>query len=194
MFIEIEQVLIDRHRIARRVREMAGAIATDLAAITAREKSSVEGRVVFVPIMTGAMIFAADLVREMPIKLSLELVAISSYPGQSVVSRGARLASELPRDLAGKHVVVIDDILDSGQTLDLVRKAILAQNAASVRLCVLLRKNVQRVVEVEPDYVGFEIPDAFVVGYGLDYDGYYRNYPEIGTLNPLAIAQHPPVT
>lgn len=194
MFIEIEQVLIDRHRIARRVREMAGAIAADLAAITAREKSTVEGRVVFVPIMTGAMIFAADLVREMPIKLSLELVAISSYPGQSVVSRGARLASELPRDLAGKHVVVIDDILDSGQTLDLVRKAILAQNAASVRLCVLLRKNVQRVVEVEPDYVGFEIPDAFVVGYGLDYDGYYRNYPEIGTLSPLAIAQHPPVT
>ncbi len=194
MFIEIEQVLIDRHRIARRVREMAGAIAADLAAISAHEGSSVEDRVVFVPIMTGAMIFAADLVREMPIKLSLELVAISSYPGQSVVSRGARLASELPRDLAGKHVVVIDDILDSGQTLDLVRKAILTQNAASVRLCVLLRKNVQRVVEVEPDYVGFEIPDAFVVGYGLDYDGYYRNYPEIGTLSPLAIAQHPPAT
>lgn len=188
MFLEIERVLIDRTRIASRVKQLAQAIATDLSRDLAAERSSGEGRVVLVPIMTGAMIFTADLVREMPIKLSLGLVAISSYPGQSVTSRGALLASELPKDLAGKHVVIIDDILDSGQTLDLVKRAIAAQGAATVRVCVLLRKDVQRVVHIEPEYVGFEIPDEFVVGYGLDYDGYYRNYPEIGTLNPNTLA------
>lgn len=190
MFFEIDQVLISRERIAARVREMAGQLAADLAKQLRQEQSGpgVEGRVVLVPIMTGAMIFTADLIREMPIKLSLGLVAVSSYPGESITSKGAHLSSELPRDLAGKHVVIIDDILDSGQTLHLIRKAIIEQQAASVRICVLLSKQVERVAEVTPDYVGFEIPDAFVVGYGLDYDGYYRNYPEIATLKPLALA------
>ncbi|KAA0215618.1 MAG: hypoxanthine phosphoribosyltransferase [Leptolyngbya sp. PLA3] len=190
MFFEIDQVLISRERIAARVRELAGCLAADLAEQLRCEQSGpgVEGRVVLVPIMTGAMIFTADLIREMPIKLSLGLVAVSSYPGESITSKGAHLAGELPRNLAGKHVVIIDDILDSGQTLHLIRKAIIEQQAASIRICVLLRKQVQRVVDVTPDYVGFEIPDAFVVGYGLDYDGYYRNYPEIATLKPLALA------
>lgn len=190
MFFEIDRVLISRERIAARVRELAGQLAADLARQLRHEQAGpgVEGRVVLVPIMTGAMIFTADLIREMPIKLALGLVAVSSYPGESITSKGAHLASELPRDLAGKHVVIIDDILDSGQTLHLIRKAIIEQNAASVRICVLLSKQVPRVVEVTPDYVGFDIPDAFVVGYGLDYDGYYRNYPEIATLKPLALA------
>ncbi|MCL4222420.1 MAG: hypoxanthine phosphoribosyltransferase [Phycisphaerales bacterium] len=190
MFFEIDQVLISRERIAARVRELAGQLAADLARQLRQEQAGpgVEGRVVLVPIMTGAMIFTADLIREMPIKLALGLVAVSSYPGESITSKGAHLASELPRDLAGKHVVIIDDILDSGQTLHLIRKAIIEQQAASVRICVLLNKQVPRVVEVTPDYVGFDIPDAFVVGYGLDYDGYYRNYPEIATLKPLALA------
>lgn len=190
MFFEIDQVLISRERIAARVRELAGQLAADLARQLRQEQAGpgVEGRVVLVPIMTGAMIFTADLIREMPIKLALGLVAVSSYPGESITSKGAHLASELPRDLAGKHVVIIDDILDSGQTLHLIRKGIIEQQAASVRICVLLNKQVPRVVEVTPDYVGFDIPDAFVVGYGLDYDGYYRNYPEIATLKPLALA------
>ncbi len=190
MFFEIDQVLISRERIAARVRELAGRLAGDLARQLREDQTGpgVEGRVVLVPIMTGAMIFTADLIREMPIKLSLGLVAVSSYPGESITSKGAHLASELPRDLAGKHVVIIDDILDSGQTLHLIRRAIIEQKAASVRICVLLSKQVPRVAEVTPDYVGFEIPDAFVVGYGLDYDGYYRNYPEIATLKPIALA------
>lgn len=190
MFFEIDEVLIARERIAERVREMAGRLARDLAVELRKEggEPGREGRVVLVPIMTGAMIFTADLIREMPIKLSLGLVAVSSYPGESITSKGAHLASELPPDLAGKHVVIIDDILDSGQTLDLIRKAIVGQGAASVRICVLLSKQVERVADVKPDYVGFDIPDAFVVGYGLDYDGYYRNYPEIATLKPMALA------
>lgn len=190
MFLELDKVLIDRKRIAKRVRELAAAIASDLEAELGSDLTDpdAEDRVVLVPIMTGAMIFTADLVRELPFKLSLGLVAVSSYPGETISSKGAHLASDLPKNLEGKHVVIIDDILDSGQTIALLDGEIRKQGAASVRTCVLLSKQVERVVDIKPDYVGFEIPDAFVVGYGLDYDGYYRNYPEIATLKPTAIA------
>lgn len=138
------------------------------------------------PILTGAMVFAADLIREMPMRLSMRLVTVSSYPGATTVSKGAALRGAIPADLGGRHVVVIDDILDSGHTLALVRELVLEQNPASLRLCVLLDKKVARSVEIRPNYVGFEIPDAFVVGYGLDYDGYYRNLPEIAVLEGSA--------
>lgn len=184
MFPEIERILVTREQIATRVAEMARMIAGDLNAELQRSGHSAldEDRVVLVPIMTGAMIFAADLIRELPVKLAIGLVAVSSYPGQSVSSKGAQLASALPDNLAGKHVVVIDDILDSGQTLALVRDVIERQRPASLRIAVLLDKQTVRVRDVDVDYVGFEIPDEFVVGYGLDYDGYYRNYPEIAVL------------
>ena len=101
-------------------------------------------------------------------------------------SKGVAMRSELPPNLAGKHVVIVDDILDSGQTLDLLKRLVLEQKPASVRLCVLLRKPGKAKIDLRPEYVGFDIPDEFVVGYGLDYDGFYRNYPEIATLKPEA--------
>jgi hypoxanthine phosphoribosyltransferase len=185
MFPEIERILVTREQIAARVGEMARDIARDLKADLVRDGHSAldEDRVVLIPIMTGAMIFAADLIRAMPVKLAIGLVTVSSYPGQAVSSKGAQLASALPGNLAGKHVLVIDDILDSGQTLALVREVVGAQNPASLRIVVLLDKKTKRVREVPVDYVGFEIPDEFVVGYGLDYDGYYRNHPEIAVLS-----------
>jgi len=185
MFPEIERILVTREQIAARVGEMARDIARDLKADLVRDGHSAldEDRVVLIPIMTGAMIFAADLIRAMPVKLAIGLVTVSSYPGQAVSSKGAQLASALPGNLAGKHVLVIDDILDSGQTLALVRVVVGAQNPASLRIVVLLDKKTKRVREVPVDYVGFEIPDEFVVGYGLDYDGYYRNHPEIAVLS-----------
>jgi hypoxanthine phosphoribosyltransferase len=185
MFPEIERILVPRDAIAARVREMALEIARDLRADLSRDGHSAldEDRVILIPIMTGAMIFAADLIREMPVKLAIGLVTVSSYPGQSVSSKGAQLASALPDNLAGKHVLVIDDILDSGQTLALVQAVVGAQNPASLRIAVLLDKKTKRVRDVPVDYVGFEIPDEFVVGYGLDYDGYYRNHPEIVVLS-----------
>lgn len=186
-FPEIERTLIGRERIAQRVHELAARLCEDLRA----PEGQTTGQVVMVPIMSGAMIFASDLVREMPVKLGLGLVAVSSYPGKSLASKGAVIKSELPADLAGKHVVIVDDILDSGQTIELVRKIISEQGPASVRACVLLRKDVPRTATT-PDselaeYVGFDIPDEFVVGYGLDYNGYYRNYPEIATLRKDAL-------
>ncbi len=187
---DIEKVLIGRDRIAERVAELAAEVARDLRHALAPAASSAaaaapaddHGRVVFIPVMTGALIFAADLIRQLPLKLSLELVAVSSYPGRTVESKGAQLASELPRDLAGKHVVVVDDILDSGRTLAMVVGLIRERGPASVRTAVLLDKKSRRVAQVQADYVGFDIPDAFVVGYGLDYDGHYRNLPDIAVL------------
>jgi hypoxanthine phosphoribosyltransferase len=126
MFPEIERTLVTRRQIADRVTQMAHEIARDLKADLLRDGHSAldQDRVVLIPIMTGAMIFAADLIREMPVKLAIGLVTVSSYPGQSVSSKGAQLASALPANLAGKHVLVIDDILDSGQTLALVREVV----------------------------------------------------------------------
>lgn len=181
---DLQRILIDRERIAARVREMGMEIARDLMEELDREGSPADAsaRIVLVPIMVGSVIFLADLMRELPLKLSLGLVAVSSYPGQSVQSLGATMRSELPQNLSGKHVLIIDDILDSGRTLALVRSLIMEQSPASCRICVLLNKRVARSVEVRAEYVGFEIPDAFVVGYGLDFDGHYRNLPDIGVL------------
>ena len=187
MIRDVDKVLIDRGTIARRVHEMGEEIAADIHHLLG-EGADDSNQVVIVPVMTGAMVFTADLVRQMPIKLSFGLVAVSSYPGKSLTSKGAIIRSELPTNLAGKHVIIVDDILDSGQTLALVKRLIEEQSPASVRVCAFLWK---RIDGYEPpiyaDYVGFEIPDEFVVGYGLDYDGYYRNHPEIVTLKGEAL-------
>ncbi len=189
MFPEIERVLYTRDQIAERVRTLAQEMVEDLKKDLAKDGHTEldEDRIIIIPIMTGAMIFVADVVRELPMKLSLGLVAVSSYPGESVRSKGAHLATELPNNLGGKHIIVLDDILDSGQTLALVKEMIVKQNPASLRLGVMLDKQTDRAVDVHVDYVGFEIPDEFVVGYGLDYNGYYRNYPEIAVLDQSAI-------
>ena len=187
MHCDLEGILVTKGQIAIRVRELAQQISTDLmrdmAPLTEAQQ---EGKVVLIPVLTGSIVFVADLIRHMPLKISLGLVAVSSYPGKSMESKGVAMRSELPPNLAGKHVVIVDDILDSGQTLDLLKRLVLEQKPASVRLCVLLRKPGKAKIDLRPEYVGFDIPDEFVVGYGLDYDGFYRNYPEIATLKPEA--------
>ncbi|MBL9001809.1 MAG: hypoxanthine phosphoribosyltransferase [Phycisphaerae bacterium] len=187
MHRDLEGILVTKGQIANRVRELAEQISADLgrdmAHLTEEQR---EGRVVLIPVLTGSIVFVADLIRHLPMKMSLGLVAVSSYPGKSMESKGVSMRSELPPNLAGKHVLIVDDILDSGQTLDLLKRLVREQNPASVRLCVLLRKPGKAKVDLLPEYVGFDIPDEFVVGYGLDYDGFYRNYPEIATLKPEA--------
>jgi len=176
------RVLITRDAIAERTRALGEEIARDLHEALSREGDAAEEgkRIVLLPVLTGAIVFAADLIRRMPMNLSMGLVTVSSYPGASTTSKGARLRGDLPKNLGGRHVVVVDDILDTGQTLGLLRDMILEQRPASLRICVLLRKmGVRRDVDVEADYVGFDIPNEFVVGYGLDHDGMYRNLPDI---------------
>lgn len=191
MVADVESTLIDRAQIALRVHDLGRELARDLQDELKRENDPEgHGRIVFVPILTGALVFTADLIRELSLKLSLRVVAVSSYPGTSVESKGAKLAGELPKDLAGKHVVIVDDILDSGQTLGLIDELVQTQKPASVRICVLLKKPPEvRKREVKAHYVGFEIPNEFVVGYGLDYDGFYRNLPYIGVLKQEAIGK-----
>lgn len=181
---DIERILVTREEIAQRVGEMGRELAGDLAARMSPEELETGASVVLVPIMTGAVVLVADLMREMPMKMRLGLVAVSSYPGASTESKGAHIAGELPPNLGGKHVVIVDDILDSGQTLALVRSLIAKQQPASLSACVLLEKQRQHAENAMAEYVGFHIPDEFVVGYGLDYDGQYRNFPEIATLKP----------
>lgn len=178
------ETLIDRSRIATRVAELGQELADELRAELLREGVDLDatGRVVLMPVLTGALVFFSDLIRHMPVQMSLELVSVTSYPGASTESKGARLRSALPPDLAGKHVVVVDDILDTGQTLDLLHDLILQQRPASLRTCVLLRKDIARAAHPRIHHVGFDIPNAFVVGYGLDYDGHYRNLPDIRIL------------
>lgn len=177
---DIERILIDRTKIAARVAEMGQQIASDLELDTGAD------RLVVVPVMTGALVFAADLVRTMPMRLRLELIHASSYPGKATSSRGVTLGSGPTEELADAHVLILDDIFDSGRTLAAVRRLVEAIGPASVRTAVLLRKEVERAADLppnsEPDYIGFDVPDEFVVGYGLDYDGWYRNLPNIAVL------------
>ena len=176
------------------MRELGAQVSADLQADCKRTGSD---EIVLVPILTGAVVFVADLIRQLPLKLRLGVVAVSSYPGRTMQSKGAAIRSEIPPDLGGKHVLIVDDILDSGRTLGLVRRLIAGQtpSPASVRICVLLRKalSAPRSEEVHADYVGFDIPDEFVVGYGLDFDGYYRNYPQIAILKPESAVKPGPL-
>ena len=182
MFEDLEEILIDTDTIARRVEELAADIGRDLAREQERDES-----LVIVPILTGSLVFVADLVRCMPQKLRIGVTSVTSYPGKSTESIGASLVGDLPEDLEGRHVLIVDDIFDTGRTVSLLRSLIAERKPASIRVCVLLRKLDRVEVETQPDYVGFDIPDRFVVGYGLDFDGHYRNLPYIGTLAEHAI-------
>ena len=183
--MRIARVLITRDQIARRVEEMGRGIAADLLASGAGAPAS--SRVVLIPILTGSLVFVADLIRHMPVQMSIRPVTISSHPGTSTTSQGATIEG-LPTDLKGRHVLIVDDILDSGRTLGLLRRVIEAQRPASLRIAVLLDKYKPggRDEHVEVEYAGFEIADEFVVGYGLDYDGLWRNLPDIGVLEGVA--------
>ncbi len=181
MQADLEKVLIDRERIAARIAELASQISRDLDDLPA------DGEIVLVSILTGSIIFVADLIRQLPQKLRIELVTVNSYPDKSTHTQGASLIGSPAIDVAGKHVLIVDDILDSGGTLQLIRKELQERNARSVRACVLLRKQRPSAMETPCEYVGFDIPDVFVVGYGLDYNNYYRNLPDIGTLRQEAM-------
>ena len=179
--MDVSRILISREQIAQRVGEMGRTITGDLRAGGAEKPGR---RVVLVPILTGSLVFVADLIRHIPLKMSIRPVTITSYPGAATSSQGANIQGSVPTDLGGADVILVDDILDSGRTLGLLERVIGAQRPASLRTVVLLRKTKPsgREEDVDLDLAGFDIGDEFVVGYGLDYDGYFRNLPDIGVL------------
>lgn len=180
---DIQRVLIGGTQIAQRVRELAQQITGDNSARLA----SGEAEITIVPILTGAMIFAADLIRSIPLPMRINLVTVSSYPGRSVRSGGNRILAQQLHDVGGRDVLLVDDILDTGGTLASAVPLLREMGAASVRTCVLLKKKLATAPKIEADYIGFEIPDEFVVGYGLDYNNLYRNLPDIVVLRPEVI-------
>ena len=170
---DIASILIDRQQIQARV----AAMAQDIAAVYGEQEF------VLMPLLTGAIIFVADLVRHMPQRMKIQVMAVSSYPGKATTHQGAKLLYPSAFQVAGKHVLIIDDILDSGQTLQYVSRLLTEAQAASVRSCVLLRKKIATEQHFTADFIGFDIPDEFVVGYGLDYNDYYRNLPDVAVLH-----------
>lgn len=168
------KVLLSADDIQRRVAEMALQIAADYRG----------QHVTIVGVLTGCLMFLADLVRHLDLPLRIGLVQASSYRGEATSPGTLRVQPELLPDLRGRHVLLLDDILDTGQTLAHLGGHLQGLGVASLRIGVLLRKVGRQQVDLEPDYRGFDIPDAFVVGYGLDYNDEYRHLPYIAILNP----------
>jgi hypoxanthine phosphoribosyltransferase len=173
---DLDRILIPRDRIRVRVEELGKQIAATYG-------ENPEGLVI-VAILSGAIIFLADLIRCLPFKMKLGMMTISRYRGATTVGGDTELVHDLSIDIHGRDVLLIDDILDSGHTLREVKRQLMQHGPATLRSCVLLRKTAKAPKDFNADFVGFEIEDVFVVGYGLDYDGQYRNWPDIGVLRP----------
>jgi hypoxanthine phosphoribosyltransferase len=171
---DIEAVLLDERRIQEKVAELAGRISRDYAG---RE-------VLLVGVLKGAVVLMADLCRRLTVPHEVDFMAVSSYGAATESSGVVRLLKDLDTDLSGRHVILIEDIVDSGLTLDYLVETLLPRRPASLEVCVLLTKPEQLRTELEVRYKGFDIPSAFVVGYGLDYAERYRSLPFLATLRP----------
>jgi len=170
---EGEGFVLTEEQIARRVRELGAVLSRDYKGRTPH----------LVGVLKGAFMFMADLVRQISIPMSLDFIAVSSY-GSSTRSTGVvRIIKDLDESVEGRHVIIVEDIVDTGLTLRYLREIISDRAPASVKVCALLDKPAKRCVDVEPDYVGFTIPGEYVIGYGLDHAQMYRNLPYIRSMS-----------
>ena len=169
---DILEVLVTEEELKDRVRELGRQISRDY-----------EGReVVLVSVLKGSVVFMADLMREIENHTEIDFMVVSSY-GSGTVSTGAvKMLKDIYVNIEGKDVIIVEDILDTGKTLYYIRELLMAREPNSIRICTLLDKPERRKADISADYVGFIVPDEFVVGYGLDYDERYRNLPFIGVL------------
>ena len=171
---DIQKILISEEELKARVAELGRQISADYAG---KEP-------VLVSVLRGSYIFMADLTRNIDCFCRVDFMAVSSYGAGTVSSGQVNIIKDLSDSIEGKDVLVIEDILDSGNTLSYLLQVLKARHPASIKLATLLDKPSRRVKPITADYVGFEVPDEFVVGYGLDYDELYRNLPYIGVLKP----------
>jgi len=178
MRLDVDEILLTEEQIRRRLDELALEIERDYA----------EKDLTLVAILTGSTMFVADLLRRLPMQLRLDYIGVSSYHGQTRSTGELIVTKALKLDVRDRHVLVVDDILDTGLTLVKVREMIQKLEPHGLKFCVFLEKDVPHRENFQADYVGFRIPNRFVVGYGLDYRERYRNLPYVGTLRPEAIA------
>ena len=175
IYRDLDRILVTKEEITEKVRELGQKITADYAG----------KKPVLVCILKGATVFFSDLIREIDLPLTADFMAISSYGSATKTSGVVRVLKDLDKDIVGKDVIIVEDIVDSGVTLNYLRSMLAHRGAASIRIAALLDKKARRTVkDLKVDYVCFDIPDAFVVGYGLDYDQTYRNLPDIGVLSP----------
>jgi hypoxanthine phosphoribosyltransferase len=170
----IGKVLISETEIGRRVEELAADISRDY-----------QGKVpTLVSVLKGGIIFLTDLMRKLDILHEVDFMSVSSYDSGTQTTGVVRILADLSRNIEGKDVIIVEDIVDSGLTLDYIRHMLLARRPNSLKICTMLDKKARRQIEVPIDYVGFEVPDEFVIGYGLDYQEKYRNLPYVAVMVP----------
>lgn len=171
---DIKKVLLSEEELHTRVSELGAQLSRDY-----------EGKnLLMVSVLKGSVVFMADLMRAISQPAEIDFMVVSSY-GSGVKSSGVvKIVKDLDINLQGKDILIVEDILDSGMTLDYIKGMLLDRNPSSIRICTLLDKPARRKADLQADYVGFTVPDEFVVGYGLDYDEKYRNLPYIGVLKP----------
>lgn len=177
MHRDIAEILFTEDEIARRVNEIGAAITRDYA-------DCADEGIVLISVLRGAAIFMADLARTIDLPVEMDYMAISSYGNGAKSSGVVRILKDLSSEIEGRHVVVAEDILDSGLTLKYLLKNLASRHPASIEVATLLRKKTRAQAKIDCKYVGFECPDQFIVGYGLDYAERYRNLPYIGILKP----------
>lgn len=171
---DMAYTLLDEAAIAKRVAELGAELSEDY-----------EGKnPILVCILKGAVHFFSDLTRHITCHLEMDFMSISSYGNSSKTSGIVRIAKDMDSSITGRHVLIIEDIMDSGLTLNHLTKVLEAREPASLKICCLLDKPERRECDISPDYVGFRIPNEFVVGYGLDCENYYRNVPYVGVMKP----------
>jgi hypoxanthine phosphoribosyltransferase len=175
---DLERVLFDEKTICTRLDEMAAEISRDYR----------DRELTVIAVLNGSVIFMADLLRRIPLPLKLDCLSVASYHGGTKSSGEVILKQIVLPDVANRHVLIVDDILDSGLTLTAIREKLQTANPRTVHVCVLLRKRKARTSPVQADYIGFDIEDEFVVGYGLDYMERYRNLPCVGVLRKELVA------
>ena len=178
MQADLDRILFDEATIHRRLDELAARISDDYR----------NRELTIIAILNGSVILMADLLRRIPLPVKLDCLSVASYQGGIKPTGDPVFRQVLLPDVAGRHVLILDDVLDSGVTLATIREKLETAGPLSVRICVLLEKKKIRTRTIDPDYVGFEIADEFVVGYGLDYMERYRNLPCIGVLRKDLIA------
>ncbi|HEY7125534.1 MAG TPA: hypoxanthine phosphoribosyltransferase [Ktedonobacterales bacterium] len=181
MHNDIEEVLVTQEQLRHKIQELGGQITRDY-----------QGRsLLLLCVLKGAAMFLADLAREIELRLEIDFMVVSSYGSETESSGVVRILKDLEEPIAGKEVLIVEDIVDSGLTLHYLLDVLRRRNPASLRVCTLIDKVKERAKIVAPDYIGFQVADRFVVGYGLDYAQYYRNLPYIGVLKPEVYAAAP---